>query len=805
MSIIKFLKTSGYNLSLREKKQVLLPLFKDEHQFHYDNNDLYKRIIDNEYESKELFQSFETIPMLPVSYFKYQGDSFTTSKNIHRSLQSSSTSGTPSIVNIDKETSKRQVLSLTSSLSRFVGKERRPFMVCDVPQQSKSFDISARHGAISGFTNFSTKTDYILDEHQESYKLNIDRIKHFINSNSDEPIILCGFTYLIYIYLAKYCIQNNITFSLPKDSYVIHIGGWKKLSDEKVNPKKFNDDVAKILGISPKNIIDVYGFTEQMGTVYPECEFGHKHVPDHAHLIVRDAYSHEVIQDGQIGVGQFLSLVPKSYVGYSLLTDDLVRTLGHDDCKCGRKGTYFEIIGRAKSAEVRGCGDVIANKLLDKTIKKTNTSKAKLYFTDSKMCDIEIEDWSQISFESNNAHKELKKLSADDIIKLFKEASLEWNKDSDLIKYKNEGLDFICTWINSGAFEENLNLSLRGTKHHLDDFCTTSFSNKRLMALPRGIVTHWLAGNVPTLGIISILISVVCKNTNIVKVTKNSLDVLQKMLLILSRIKTTSTTGQILDGKTITKAVKLIYIDKDSLEGEKLSMISDVRIAWGGEDAVQSIVNYPKKFTTEDIVFGPKLSLSAVGRESMEIERKVSRVARSIAVDSSIFDQKACASSHNVFIESGNVSSEIFLDMLRSRMEELSNQIPGNKFDYNNFERVRIARLSAYQDKRFSKIITSSNMKWTIFFDNELRINPPTYGRTLYIHEVNDLSDVASLLSSENQVIGLEIKSSRREEIAKLYLEKGVSRVSNIGHMADFTFPWDDIFPTEKLVRWCYA
>ncbi len=70
-------------------------------------------------------------------------------------------------------------------------------------------------------------------------------------------------------------------------------------------------------------------------------------------------------------------------------------------------------------------------------------------------------------------------------------------------------------------------------------------------------------------------------------------------------------------------------------------MISDVRIAWGGQDAVQSIVNYPKKFTTEDIVFGPKLSLSAVGRESMEIERKVSRVARSIAVDSSIFDQKS--------------------------------------------------------------------------------------------------------------------------------------------------------------------
>ena len=110
------------------KKQILLPLFRDEHQFHYDNNDLYKRIIDNEYKSKELFQSFETVPMLPVS----------------------------------------------------------------------------------GFTNFSSKTDYILDEYQDAYMLNIDRIRDFINSNSDEPIILCGFTYLIYIYLAKYCIQNNL-------------------------------------------------------------------------------------------------------------------------------------------------------------------------------------------------------------------------------------------------------------------------------------------------------------------------------------------------------------------------------------------------------------------------------------------------------------------------------------------------------------------------------------------------------------------------------------------------------------------
>ena len=71
--------------------------------------------------------------------------------------------------------------------------------------------------------------------------------------------------------------------------------------------------------------VDIYGFTEQMGTVYPECNYGYKHVPDHAYLINRDPYTFNELRLGDIGVGQFLSLVPRSYAGFSLLTDDLIK------------------------------------------------------------------------------------------------------------------------------------------------------------------------------------------------------------------------------------------------------------------------------------------------------------------------------------------------------------------------------------------------------------------------------------------------------------------------------------------------
>jgi len=55
---------------------------------------------------------------------------------------------------------------------------------------------------------------------------------------------------------------------------------------------------------------------------------------------------------------QVLSLLPYSYPGHSLLTEDLGVLVGEDGCACGRPGRYFLVHGRQESAEVRGCSDV---------------------------------------------------------------------------------------------------------------------------------------------------------------------------------------------------------------------------------------------------------------------------------------------------------------------------------------------------------------------------------------------------------------------------------------------------------------
>ena len=55
----------------------------------------------------------------------------------------------------------------------------------------------------------------------------------------------------------------------------------------------------------------------------------------------------------EIGLVQLISLLPKSYPGHNIITDDLGELRGIDDCECGRKGKYFLVHGRIKKGRTK--------------------------------------------------------------------------------------------------------------------------------------------------------------------------------------------------------------------------------------------------------------------------------------------------------------------------------------------------------------------------------------------------------------------------------------------------------------------
>ncbi len=111
-----------------------------------------------------------------------------------------------------------------------------------------------------------------------------------------------------------------------------------------------------------ERVYDYYGMVEQTGSIYMECECGHLHAPIFSDIIIRRPIDFSEAEIGEKGIIQVVSVLPESYPGHSLLTEDEGIVLGEDDCPCQRKGKYFKIIGRIKNAEIRGCSDTYATK-----------------------------------------------------------------------------------------------------------------------------------------------------------------------------------------------------------------------------------------------------------------------------------------------------------------------------------------------------------------------------------------------------------------------------------------------------------
>lgn len=122
-----------------------------------------------------------------------------------------------------------------------------------------------------------------------------------------------------------------------------------------INNLQFKKESKKFLGL--KNVYNYYGMIEQTGSVYLECDKGFFHCSNFSDIIIRNPNLEEC-PNNKTGLIQTLSLLPLSYPGHNILTEDLGVVYGVDTCECGKKGKYFKVLGRVSNAELRGCSDV---------------------------------------------------------------------------------------------------------------------------------------------------------------------------------------------------------------------------------------------------------------------------------------------------------------------------------------------------------------------------------------------------------------------------------------------------------------
>lgn len=355
------LAEAPYVTQPRPRRRALLALLKHELAYACEQNSRFRNYVKQWPADFQTAESIADLPYLPVGVFKANPPlALVRAEEIKRTLTSSSTTGqVPSRVVLDAATARRMSKSVLTIVRDFIGPARRPYLVVDTRENlAAQSQIGARGAAIQALGSFATEIVCCLDNgHNGESTLDLEKLLASAAKWKDAEVLVYGFTYVIWTQLVQPLRRKGINLELP-NARILHSGGWKRLEQQAVTRDAFLDGVSSAFGCSANRIIDYYGMVENVGVIYPDCEYGNKHVPNFAEVIVRDPLTLTPVQPGKRGLIQVCSALPTSFPGFLLLTEDTAQIISYDNCRCGRLGTSFRFAGRAPRAEVRGCGNL---------------------------------------------------------------------------------------------------------------------------------------------------------------------------------------------------------------------------------------------------------------------------------------------------------------------------------------------------------------------------------------------------------------------------------------------------------------
>jgi Acyl-protein synthetase, LuxE len=349
----KALAQPPYSLPQAQREDLLLLGFNRLTRHHYERCLPYRRIIDGYWDGRTESESLGAIPYLPVSIFKSQLLQSVPDGDVRLTLTSSGTTGQAvSRIRLDALTSTIQQRALANSLMHVLGKQRLPMLVVDTDAVFKDpKSMSARGAGVLGLMRYGRDHVFALTPDLEP---DFGAVHAFLEGIKDKPFFMFGFTFMVWSRFYELFRDRGLDLS---NATLIHSGGWKKLAEQAVSNEEFRRAFGEAFDLT--RIYNFYGMVEQIGTIFMEGPGGLLFPPNFADVIVRNTRTFEIAPLGEPGLIEVLSLLPHSYPGHSVLTEDLGVVEVVSDGREGWAGKGIRILGRLPRSELRGCSDVI--------------------------------------------------------------------------------------------------------------------------------------------------------------------------------------------------------------------------------------------------------------------------------------------------------------------------------------------------------------------------------------------------------------------------------------------------------------
>lgn len=321
--------------------------------------------------------------------------------------------------------------------------------------------------------------------------------------------------------------------------------------------------------------------------------------------------------------------------------------------------------------------------------------------------------------------------------------------------------------------EENLMKRLRAeftNVNMLDKFAKLPHQETLIKAQPLGLVLHITAGNVFLSSIDSLIMALLTKNVSILKVSSENKIFPLYFAKTLREIDTQSVLSD--------KFAIVHWKGGDQTVEAPLKKKVNAIIAWGGEEMVAS---YRKDLSPEVklLDFGPKVSFQVVTKKGL-FTSSITHVAESIVRDIIPWNQNACASPQDLFLQEGIDRKE-----LMSALEVAFSRAP-KRAPISDDEATEI--LKEKYRALYSELMEAGQMvsgpDFLLHAETNKFLRPSPLNRSLIIKTFKNAEDLADHLrpfSYYLQSVSYLFAPDEKDEYLDELSSTGVKRLAPLG------------------------
>jgi hypothetical protein len=327
------------------------------------------------------------------------------------------------------------------------------------------------------------------------------------------------------------------------------------------------------------------------------------------------------------------------------------------------------------------------------------------------------------------------------------------------------------------------------------EFARQCADEPSVVRVPAGRVFHVAPSNVDTLFVYSWVLSYLCGNVNVVRVSQEQTPVVSAMLRVITAVSESH--------PDLGDSNRFVTYEHDAQVTTALSEWCSHRILWGGDETVRALRPLPLNPHASERVFGSKFSYAVVSAAGYLAAGGAQRdtLASAFFNDLFWFDQMACSSPQVVFWVGDEATHETAVAEFERRLQmevERRNYAPAMP---NAVRRLTYAfDLAADADVRV-------HLEHPGFIGVRVRdsggLEKDICGGGLIRHSrLARLEDLAPFASEADQTVthfGFE-----REELRALARRlgfRGVDRLVPIGEALAFSVIWDGFDLLEDLTR----